>query len=143
VTFITDKLRAVHYSLSFRPTGGTCFSPLVPISMRYHVYIMASCSRILYVGVTGCLMVRVLRHKAGQGSAFTRKYRVHRLVYTQAFQNIGDAIARETQIKGWARDKKLTLIRLHNPTWEDLAAGWGEPAPMQFKGKAGSSRWSE
>jgi putative endonuclease len=111
--------------------------------MRYHVYIMASCSRILYVGVTGCLIVRVLRHKANQGSAFTSKYRVHRLVYTQAFQNIGDAIARETQIKGWARDKKLTLIRLHNPTWEDLAAGWGEPAPMQFKGKTGSSRWSE
>jgi hypothetical protein len=45
----------------------------------------------------------------------------------------------------WAtrRDKKLTLIRLHNPTWEDLAEGWGEPASMQFKGKAGSSRWSE
>jgi putative endonuclease len=111
--------------------------------MRYYVYIMASCSRILYVGVTGCLMVRVLRHKAGRVSAFTRKYRVHRLVYTQAFQNIGDAIARETQIKGWMRDKKLTLIRMNNPTWEDLAKGWGEPAAMQFKGKAGSSRWSE
>ena len=80
-------------------------------------------------------MVRVLRHKTRQGSAFTRKYRVHRLVYTQAFQNIGDAIAGETQIKGWARDKKLTLIRLHNPTWEDIAAGWGEPAAMQLKGK--------
>ena len=93
--------------------------------------------------VTGCLMVRVLRHKAGRGIAFTAKYRVRRLVYRQAFQNIGDAIARETQIKGWTRDKKLNLIRLHNPTWEDLAEGWGETAPMQFKGKAGSSRWSE
>ena len=85
-------------------------------------------------------MARVLRHKAGRGGVFTHKYHVHRLVYTQAFQNIGDAIARETQIKGWTCDKKLSLIRLHNPTWEDLAEGWGEPAQMQFKGKAGSSR---
>ena len=103
--------------------------------MRYHVYIMASRSRVLYVGVTGFLMSRVLRHKSGHGGAFTRKYRVHRLVYTQAFQNIGDAIARETQIKGWTRDKKLTLIRFHNPTWEDLAEGWGQPTPMQFHKK--------
>jgi putative endonuclease len=111
--------------------------------MRYHVYILASCTRVLYVGVTGCLMARVLRHKGGQGGAFTRKYRVYRLVYTQAFQNIGDAIVRETQIKGWTRDKKLTLIRLHNPVWEDLAEGWGEPERMRFEPKAGSYRWSE
>jgi putative endonuclease len=142
VTFITDKLRPVHYPLSFRPTGGTCFSPPDPISLRYHVYIMASCSRILYVGVTGCLMVRVLRHRAGQ-VAPSRANTASTDWCTQAFQNIGDAIARETQIKGWTRDKKPSLIRLHNPTWEDLAEGWGEPAPMQFKGKAGSSRWSE
>ena len=54
--------------------------------MRYHVYILSSKSRVIYVGVTGCLMSRVLRHKAGQGGAFTSKYRVHRLVYYQAFQ---------------------------------------------------------
>ena len=60
----------------------------------YYVYIMASKSRVLYVGVTGFLMVRVLRHRAGAGGAFTRKYRVHRLVYYHGFQNVGDAIAR-------------------------------------------------
>ncbi len=68
--------------------------------MRYYVYIMSSKSRVLYVGVTGFLLSRVLRHKSGEGGAFTSKYRVHRLNHHyQAFQNIGDAIARETEIK--------------------------------------------
>jgi len=62
---------------------------------RYYVYIMASKSRVIYIGVTGFLLARILRHKAGEGGAFTRKYRVHRLVYFQSFQNIGDAIARD------------------------------------------------
>jgi putative endonuclease len=111
----------------------------MPRPMRYYVYIMASKSRVLYVGVTGSLMARVLRHKAGEGGAFTSKYRVTRLVYFQAFQNIGDAIARETEIKGWRREKKVALIRENNPTWEDLAADWGKPAVVQVARKAGSS----
>jgi len=106
---------------------------------RYYVYIMASKSRVLYVGVTGFLMSRVLRHKADKGGAFTRKYRVHRLVYFHSFQNVGDAIARETEIKGWRREKKVALVREENPTWEDLAADWGGPAVMRVTGKAGSS----
>ena len=106
---------------------------------RYYVYIMASKNRVTYTGVTGFLMARVLRHKAGEGGAFTRKYRVHRLVYFHGFQNVGDAIARETEIKGWRREKKAALIRVDNPTWEDLAEGWGGPAMMRVSGKAGSS----
>jgi putative endonuclease len=106
---------------------------------RYYVYILSSKSRVLYVGVTGFFMARVLRHKAGEGGVFTSKYRVHRLVYYQSFQNIGDAIARETQIKGWRREKKIALIREANPTWEDLAADWGKPARMTVSAKAGSS----
>jgi putative endonuclease len=51
----------------------------------YYVYIVASKSRVIYVGMTGFLMARVLRHKAGEGGAFTSKYRVHRLVFTTAF----------------------------------------------------------
>ena len=110
---------------------------------RYYVYIMASKSRVLYVGVTGFLMARVLRHKAGKGGAFTGRYRVHRLVYFHGFQNVGDAIARETEIKKWKREKKVALIREANPTWEDLAEGWGGPAVMRVSGKAGSSLRSE
>jgi putative endonuclease len=105
----------------------------------YYVYIMASKSRVIYVGVTGFLMARVLRHRAGAGGAFTRKYRVQRLVYFQSFRNIGDAIARETEIKKWRREKKVALIAERNPTWEDLADGWGGPAVMRVTGKAGSS----
>jgi putative endonuclease len=106
---------------------------------RYYVYIMASKSRVIYVGVTGFLMARVLRHKGGEGGAFTSKYRVHRLVYFHGFQNVGDAIARETEIKGWRREKKVALIRAANPTWEDLAVGWGGPALMKVSRTAGSS----
>ena len=111
----------------------------MPRERSYYVYIMASKSRVLYVGITGFLMARVLRHKAGEGGAFTRKYRVHRLVYYRSFQNVGDAIASETEIKKWRREKKVALIRADNPTWEDLSAGWGEPAVMRVSRKTGSS----
>ncbi len=76
---------------------------------RYYVYIMASKSRVIYVGMTGFLMARVLRHKAGEGGAFTPKYRVHRLVYFHSFQNVGDAIARETAIKNCPTQAKSRL----------------------------------
>jgi putative endonuclease len=106
---------------------------------RYYMYIMASKNRVIYVGVTGFLMARVLRHRSGEGGAFTSKYRVHRLVYYHGFTNVGDAIARETEIKKWRREKKVTLIRAENPTGENLAAGWGEAAVMRVSATAGSS----
>jgi putative endonuclease len=106
---------------------------------RYYVYIVASKSRVIYVGMTGFLMARVLRHRAGEGAEFTRKYRVHRLVYYELFQNVGKAIARETEMKKWRREKKVALIEKDNPTWEDLAEGWGGPAVMRVTTKAGSS----
>jgi len=105
----------------------------------YYVYIMASKSRVVYVGVTGFLMARVLRHRAGEGGKFTRRYQVYRLVYFASFRNVGDAIARETEIKKWRREKKVALIEERNPTWEDLAEGWGEVAVMRVSGKADSS----
>lgn len=105
----------------------------------YYLYILASKSRVIYVGVTGFLMARVLRHRAGEGGAFTRRYRVHRLVYFQSFQNIGDAIARETEIKKWRRKKKMALIEERNPTWEDLAQSWGQPTEMRVYQKTHSS----
>ncbi|MGC2404184.1 MAG: GIY-YIG nuclease family protein [Acidobacteriaceae bacterium] len=69
----------------------------------YYVYIMASKSRAVYVGVTGFLMARVLRHRAGAGGEFTRRYQAHRLVYFGSFRGVGDAISRETEIKKWRR----------------------------------------
>jgi putative endonuclease len=66
--------------------------------------------------MTGFLVARVLRHRAGEGSEFTRKYRVHRLVYFESFQNVGNTIARETEIKKWRGEKKVALIEGEYPT---------------------------
>jgi putative endonuclease len=87
----------------------------------YYVYIMASRSRVLYVGVTNDLVRRTSQHKRGLAS-FTSRYRVTRLVYFETFADIRDAIAREKEIKGWVRVKKTRLIDSMNPTWEDLSS---------------------
>ncbi len=90
----------------------------------YWVYIMASRSRVLYIGVTNDVQRRVREHKEGLIPGFTQKYRVRRLVYFEEFDYIHDAITREKQLKGWVRDRKLTLIESRNPTWQDLAQNW-------------------
>jgi putative endonuclease len=71
----------------------------MPEQKLYYVYILASKSRAIYVGMTAFLMNRVLRHRAGEGGTFTRKYKIHRLVYYEVFHNVAAAIARETEIK--------------------------------------------
>ena len=81
-------------------------------------------------------MSRVLRHKAAEGGSFTRKYRANRLVWYESFKHVGNAIARETEIKAWRREKKVALIRESNPTWEDLAGDWGKPITLQYRGRA-------
>jgi putative endonuclease len=91
---------------------------------RYYVYIMASIRGVLYVGVTGFLYARVLQHKSGETDGFTRRYRVHKLVYYESFRYVNNAIARETEIKKWRREKKVALIEAGNPTW-------GKPAGMR------------
>jgi len=92
----------------------------------YWVYILASRSRVLYTGVTNDLARRVHEHKQGLIRGFTQKYRVTRLVYVEQFGDIGDAIAREKQIKGWVRARKLKLIEGRNAAWADLAENWFE-----------------
>jgi putative endonuclease len=111
----------------------------MPDDKLYYVYILASKSRAIYVGMTGFLMAQVLSHRAGDGGAFTQNYRIHRLVYYEVFHSVAAAIARETEMKKWRREKKVALIIQKNPTWEDLAAEWGGPAVMTVHGKAGSS----
>lgn len=89
---------------------------------RYTVYLLASRSRTLYTGMTNNLERRVLGHRSGLVGGFTRKYRIHRLVYFEVFGDVRDAIRREKQIKSWRREKKIALITAINPTWDDLAA---------------------
>ncbi|MFZ0708145.1 MAG: GIY-YIG nuclease family protein [Candidatus Korobacteraceae bacterium] len=91
----------------------------------YYVYVMASRSMTLYIGVTGKLATRVLQHKLHEyPEGFTAKYNVERLVYFEAFGEIREAIAREKQLKSWRREKKIALIETVNPTWSDLAESW-------------------
>ena len=87
----------------------------------YWVYILSSRSRVLYIGVTNDLARRVKEHKQGLTPCFTRRYRVTRLVYFEQFVYIRNAIAREKQIKGWVRARKIELIEARNPTWADLS----------------------
>lgn len=76
----------------------------------------------LYTGVTSTLPKRVQQHKESYYSqSFTSRYNLYILVYWEAFQEIGDAISREKQIKGGSRQKKLDLINSMNPLWKDLA----------------------
>ncbi len=60
-----------------------------------------------------------------RSKGFTKKYQCHRLVYYESFQDVSAAIAREKQIKGWRREKKIGLIEKLNPRWQDLAENWG------------------
>ena len=89
----------------------------------YWVYILASISRGLYVGVTNDIERRIQEHRSGAGSEFAARYRIRRLVYCEETPDIRAAIAREKQIKGWRRDKKIALIESANPSWVDLADG--------------------
>ena len=84
------------------------------------VYIMSSHSRCLYIGVTSDLWGRVQEHKNGVYKGFTQKYKVRQLVYHEVFHDIETAIAREKQLKGWTRAKKIALIEKMNPGWNDL-----------------------
>ena len=94
------------------------------LTRTYHVYIMSNASRMLYTGVTSDLETRVFQHKAKLTDGFTKRYNVHRLIYFEGFGDIRNAIAREKQIKGWLRAKKVALIESVNPEWKDLAPQW-------------------
>jgi len=88
---------------------------------QYYVYIMTNPSGTLYTGVTNNLTRRMAEHKQGTASKFTAKYRITRLVYVEDTQDVHAALAREKQIKGWTRAKKLALIKAANPDWKDLS----------------------
>jgi putative endonuclease len=87
----------------------------------YYVYILANRSGVLYVGVTNDLERRIAEHRSGLVDGFSRKYNVTRLVYVEDCGEVVDAIAREKQIKGWRRSRKLALIEASNRNWDDLA----------------------
>jgi putative endonuclease len=90
------------------------------INHYYYVYILTNPERnVFYTGVTNNLKQRLIEHWVNRGSptTFAGRYYCYNLLYFEEFQYINDAIAREKQIKGWRREKKLNLIKGKNPDW--------------------------
>lgn len=101
---------------------------------KFWVYIVASQTGTLYVGVTNNIERRMREHKSGEFEGFASSYGCNRLVYWESFDEVQRAINREKQLKGWTRAKKIGLIESMNPRWADLAEKWG--AEMAFAGES-------
>ena len=86
------------------------------------VYILTNKNNTtLYIGVTANLEQRIKQHQSKKDKkSFTARYNLSKLVYYEAFQMIGDAIAREKQLKGGNRAQKIALIESINPEWDEL-----------------------
>lgn len=87
----------------------------------YYEYIMTNKNNnVLYTGVTNNLRRRVLEHRSGKGSVFTKKDKKDKLVYFEISLDVSIAIEREKQIKAGSRKKKIDLIYITNPEWKDM-----------------------
>ncbi len=91
---------------------------------QYYIYILSNKSKTLYTGITNNLERRVFEHKSKKIKGFTSKYNITLLVYYEITNDVKSAIAREKQIKGWVRKKKIDLIESMNPEWNDLSGDW-------------------
>lgn len=99
----------------------------------YFTYIMASRSHTLYIGITGNLQKRVFQHKWKEHDGFTARYNCDRLVWYERCDEAAKAIAREKELKGWRRARKIVLIESANPTWTDLSREWYEYEPADYR----------
>ena len=101
---------------------GSCFT-----------YIMASRSHTLYVGITRDLQKRVFQHKWKEHDGFTARYKCDRLVWYESHDEVTKAIAREKELKGWRRARKIALIESVNPAWTDLSRDWYDYEPADYR----------
>jgi putative endonuclease len=99
--------------------------------MTYCIYIMADESGVIYIGVTNDLERRIFEHKTGAIPGFSARYKLKKAVYFELFADVRAAIAREKQLKGWLRKRKVALIESVNPNWNDLA----EQLPTKYHGQ--------
>jgi putative endonuclease len=95
----------------------------------FHVYILASKRRTLYIGVTSDLLKRLWQHRFGGRPGFTTRYRIDKLVHFEQYADARTAIAREKELKQWRRARKERLVATHNAGWLDLSADWFETTP--------------
>ena len=99
----------------------------------YFACIVASRGHTLYIGVTGDLRKRVFQHKWKEHEGFTARYNCDRLVWFEQYHDVQSAIAREKELKGWRRSKKIALSESANPTWADLSREWYEYEPADYR----------
>ncbi len=99
---------------------------------------MTNRSKTLYVGVTNNLERRVFEHRNKLVEGFTKKYNMTRLVYFEETSDVYTAIAREKQIKGWLRIKKLALINSANPEWKNLNLSYFKNASLDSSHPSGA-----
>jgi putative endonuclease len=93
----------------------------MPREYDFWVYILTNkLNSVLYIGMTNDLTRRVSEQQSGEIPRFTADYRCHKLVYWEYYSDVGEAIAREKQLKNWSRKKKVALIEGMNPRWVDL-----------------------
>ena len=116
-------------SLQPRPSLPLILSEAESLVSTYFVYLMANRSKVLYIGMTNDLARRVVEHKSRQQDGFTARYSADRLVYCESYADVRDAIAREKQLKGWVRARKIALIESLNPGWRDLSDDLGSLPP--------------
>jgi putative endonuclease len=98
------------------------------------VYILASYTQRLYVGITSDLEGRIWQHKTKAFEGHSATYNIDCLVYVEPYERVDDAIAREKQLKNWSRSKKIGLIVKDNPTWKDLTIELFDWLPGQVNG---------
>lgn len=96
----------------------------------FAVYILASRSRVLYIGATNDLGRRIAEHRLGLGAEFPRKYRCHSVVYFEAGRSREEVLGWEHKLKGWTRAKKIALIEETNAGWLDLSKDWDLPTSV-------------
>ena len=90
----------------------------------YYVYILTNPGGMLYTGITNNLLRRLYEHRNELVEGYTKKYHISRLIFFEETSDVNIAIAREKELKGWRRRKKLDLIKSSNPTMRDLAEDW-------------------
>ncbi len=96
---------------------------------QYCVYILFNASRMLYVGVTNDLMRRMSEHRQKLAPGYAARYNLKQLAYYEAYNDVNVAIAREKELKGWRRERKVALIEAENPEWRDLCEEWFQDGP--------------
>ena len=97
-----------------RPVPGT-------LHKQFAVYILTNCAHgVLYTGMSSSLAERICQHREGLIEGFTKRYRLHRLVYSEHLESAETCIAREKRLNAGAGNGKIALIERTNPTWRDL-----------------------